>query len=77
MKKEIEIKRGMVFRTKHQGTRCVVANVFFEGEQKVITWRYWSVRKQRWYFETDWEKLFVIGFDYGDVWLNKKSKPKN
>lgn len=74
MEKDIDIKAGMVFRNNTYERKCTIVNVFFDGDEEVITWKYWSVRKQRWYYETMQKRLFIIGFDYGDIWLNKKSK---
>lgn len=64
----MEIKRGMTFRDL-QGKKCVIANVFLEGDLEVVTYRYWSKRKQTWFFETDFMDIFLIAFDYGWKWI--------
>ena len=63
----MEIKRGMIFRDL-QGTKCVIANTFMEGENEVVTYRYWLKHKKRWVFKTDFTRLFLIAFDYGWKW---------
>ena len=47
MEKTIDIKAGMVFRNNTYERKCTIVNVFFDGDEEVITWKYWSVRKQR------------------------------
>jgi hypothetical protein len=42
--------------------------VFNEGEEEVVTYRYWLKHKKRWKFETDFKELFLIAFDYGWKW---------
>ena len=63
----IAIKRGMTFRNL-QKVKCHIANVFNEGEEEVVTYRWWSKRSKRWVFETDFKDLFLIAFDYGWKW---------
>ena len=63
----MEIKRGMIFRNL-QGTKCHIANVFKEGDEEVVTYRYWISHKKRWCFVTDFKELFLIAFDYGWKW---------
>ncbi len=63
----MELKRGVNFRNI-RGTKCYIANVFNEGDHKVVTYRYWLKHKQRWKFETEFKELFLIGFDYGWKW---------
>ena len=57
----------MIFRNL-EGTKCYVVNVFKEGENEVVTYRYWMKRRKRWRFETDFKDLFLIAFDYGWKW---------
>lgn len=67
----MEAKRGMIFRNL-EGTKCVVANVFKEGDSddsdEVVTYRYWIKHKKRWRFETNFKVIFLIAFNYGWKW---------
>jgi len=63
----MEIKRGMIFRDI-RGNKCYVANVFNEGKEEVVTYRYWIKSRKRWTFETNFKDLFLIAFDYGWYW---------
>ena len=69
----MEIKRGMIFRNIN-GVKCYVANVFNEGEEEIVTYRYWLKHKKRWVFKTDFKELFLIAFDYGWKWEGKLKK---
>lgn len=62
-----KIKRGQVFRDL-DGTKCYVANVFLEGKEEIVTYRYWVKHKQRWRFKTEFVGIFLIAFDYGWKW---------
>lgn len=60
----MEIKRGMRF-TDRLGKKYVVANVFKEGENEVVTYRYYRKYSPRWIFETEFKALLLMSFDYG------------
>ena len=63
----MEIKRGKIFRDL-DGTKCYIANVFNEGDEEVVTYRYWLKNRQRWRFETEFKELFLIKLKYGWEW---------
>lgn len=51
-------------KTKHH-----IVNVFKDGKYEIVTYKFWSKRKQRWYYESDYLRLFMIAFDYGFKWI--------
>lgn len=61
----------MVFRNL-DGTKCYIANVFMEGENEIVTYRYWVKGRQKWRFETDFKRIFLLAFNYGWKWENPK-----
>lgn len=65
-----EIKRGMVFRDTER-RKCYVANIFSEGENEVLTYRYWNRYGKCWIFKTQWKQNFLIGFEYSWKWEDK------
>ncbi len=65
-----EIKAGDIFYDRNKKKNHIV-NVFKDGEDEIVTYKYYVKRKQRWYYESDYKNLFLIGFDYGDKWIEK------
>ena len=63
----MEIERGMTFRDLGN-TKHYIANVFLEGDEEVITYRYWLKTRKRWIFKTEFKVLFLIQFNYGWKW---------
>lgn len=66
-----EIKRGMIFRDTERH-KCYIANVFNEGDNEVVTYRYWRKFKLRWIFKTEFKEIFLIGFEYSWKWETKE-----
>lgn len=50
---------------KYRGVTHVVCNIFIDGKEEVVTYRYWSKSKRRHFYDTDFKELFLIGFEVG------------
>lgn len=64
---QMELKKGMVFRNL-EGTKCVIANTFMEGERQVVTYKYYIQHQKRWVFKTKFSDLFLRAFNRGWKW---------
>jgi len=63
----MELKRGLIFRNL-TGVKCYVANVFKEGDNDIVTFRYWNKYRKKWVFVTEFEGDFIIRFEGGAKW---------
>ena len=53
----------------HNKRKHHIVNIFKDGEEEIITYKFWVKRKQRWYYESDYKRLLLIGFKYGLEWI--------
>lgn len=52
----------------HYRKKYHIVNIFKDGGEEIVTYKFWVKRKKRWYYESDYKRLFVIRFDYGWEW---------
>jgi hypothetical protein len=62
------IQIGDKFYDLHKRKHHIV-NLFKDGEKEIVTYKFWGKRKQRWLYQSDYKKLFLIAFEYGYEWI--------
>jgi len=64
-------------RFYNRATLCHVVKTFKDGKDKLITFKYWGIRKQRWFYETVYLWEYEISVKIGVYTLKKDEIYKN
>lgn len=60
------------------GKKCTVANIFTDGKNEVVTYKYWSKRWRSWKYVSEKKNLFLIVFEQcKSIKHNGKSQNRN
>lgn len=61
----------------NRATLCHIVNTFKDGKVKLITYKYWGIRRQRWHYETIYLWEYESGCKHGLYTLKKDIQYKN
>lgn len=70
----IEFKIGLVFwdsPNRFKPKKYHVVNIFEDSGEKVVTYKYWSVKRMGWVFTTEYVWSLEISFKYENHILKK------